>query len=87
MGNAYELLLSSMTALVEGVEKKANTPNKFEGPRLRPDGSQSNKWFSRTDHGFLQACEAAGIKPTARQASKFRRGYGAACKAQQRGGK
>ena len=38
----------------------------------------TNREFSSTDEGFRRACERAGIQPTARQASKFRLGFGRA---------
>ena len=38
----------------------------------------SNRIFSNTDQNFKNACDAAGVKPTRRQASKFRKGYGLA---------
>lgn len=34
--------------------------------------------FAKKDAVFIAACERAGIKPTRRQAMKFRRGLGAA---------
>jgi hypothetical protein len=43
-----------------------------EGTRL------SNRKFAETDTNFQAACEAAGVKPSARQASKYRNGMGAA---------
>jgi hypothetical protein len=33
---------------------------------------QTNKDFAKTDTKFREACEKAGITPTARQASKWR---------------
>lgn len=38
----------------------------------------SNSVMAVTDGDFKKACEKAGITPTARQASKFRRGFGLA---------
>ena len=38
----------------------------------------TNKEFAKTDPKFRAACERAGIEPTARQASKYRRGFGLA---------
>jgi len=35
----------------------------------------TNKKFSEQE-SFIKSCESAGIKPTKRQASKFRRGKG-----------
>lgn len=40
----------------------------------------TNKMYADNED-FKQACAAAGIQPTARQASKFRRGLGLAFKA------
>ena len=40
----------------------------------------TNRKFSKTDKGFMEACEAAEVKPTVRQASKWRRGKGKAWK-------
>ena len=45
----------------------------------------TNRQFSKQDKAFQDACKAAGIEPTHRQASKFRRGIGAAYAA--KGGK
>jgi hypothetical protein len=39
---------------------------------------QSNREFAAKNGGFQAACEAAGIKPTKRQASKFRNKTGTA---------
>ena len=36
--------------------------------------------FSRTYKPFLDACEAAGVKPSKNEASKYRRGIGTAIK-------
>ena len=43
-------------------------------------GGPTNKQFV-TDGAFVSACDKAGVKPTSRQASKFRNGKGAAYKA------
>ena len=40
----------------------------------------TNKWFSQNDPQFIVCCADAGIKPTARQASKFRNKKGKAYK-------
>lgn len=42
-----------------------------------PEEFVSNKAFT-TDIAFRDACEAAGVEPTSRQASKYRRKTGAA---------
>ena len=41
---------------------------------------QSNHEYAKTNDKFRAACEAVGIKPTARQASKYRNGIGKAFK-------
>ena len=41
-------------------------------------GAVPNKVFAAKDPAFRDACEKAGVQPTARQASKFRMGKGAA---------
>lgn len=38
----------------------------------------SNSQFAANDQNFIAACESAGVRPTARQASKFRNKKGAA---------
>ena len=38
----------------------------------------SNAWFSVNDTPFIEACRAAGLPATPRQASRFRRGKGLA---------
>jgi len=38
----------------------------------------TNKDYAKTNSTFIRACEAACIKPTARQASKYRRKIGLA---------
>jgi hypothetical protein len=40
----------------------------------------TNKEFAKNDDFFNKACEKAGVKPTSRQASKFRLGKGMAFK-------
>jgi len=39
---------------------------------------QSNLEFSKTNQDFKNACEKAGVQPTIRQASKYRRKSGKA---------
>lgn len=41
---------------------------------------KSNEMFALENSEFKQHCEQAGVQPTARQASKFRNGYGAAAR-------
>lgn len=48
--------------------------------RIVPKDGLTNAAFAETD-GFVKACEKAGIKPTARQASKYRNKRGSAYKA------
>ena len=48
---------------------------------------KTNQEFARTDRVFKMACELANIKPTARQASKFRNCKGTAIKYQGRAAK
>ena len=40
----------------------------------------TNREFSKTDKRFVEACESAEVKPTVRQASKWRRKKGKAWK-------
>lgn len=39
---------------------------------------KSNLQFSKEDQNFINACEKAGVQPSIRQASKFRRKTGKA---------
>jgi hypothetical protein len=41
---------------------------------------QTNKDFAANDSNFASACQKADVPATARQASKFRRGFGKAYK-------
>ena len=52
---------------------------KFNGnpPQYQMVG-EGNKVFSQTNAHFQKACQLAGIPPTQRQASKWRRGFGRA---------
>ena len=52
-----------------------------------PKGFLSNKAFAESDGNFQNACEKASppVKPTARQASKYRNGKGSAFAAQKKG--
>jgi len=38
----------------------------------------TNAEFAKVDQAFIQGCVEASVEQTARQASKFRRGFGAA---------
>ena len=42
----------------------------------------TNAQYSQTP-AFIQACERAGVKPTKRQAAKFRKGRGRAYRAKE----
>lgn len=67
-----------------GAEEMADEkgPRYYSGsPAKSHKGDIPNKVFAMKDKGFLAACEKAGVQPTARQASKFRLGKGAAFKA------
>jgi len=46
-----------------------------------PAGFLSNTAFAQNDQAFRARCEAAGVPPTKRQASKFRLGKGRAFRA------
>lgn len=46
-----------------------------------PAGFLSNKQFAKQDEAFQLRCDWADVKPTARQASKFRNGKGSAFRA------
>ena len=41
----------------------------------------TNREMAATDKAFRAACAAAGVEPTKRQASKFKRGLGQASRA------
>ena len=41
----------------------------------------TNKKFAETNQEFIEACQSIDIKPTKRQASKYRMGKGKAFKA------
>ena len=49
---------------------------RFADAGLRPDFTMTNEAASKNEK-FVEVCEMAGVKPTARQASKFRNGFGA----------
>ena len=40
----------------------------------------TNRKFAKEDTAFQKACEVNGVRPTTRQASKYRNGKGAAFK-------
>ena len=44
----------------------------------RTGGDVFNREFAKTDEQFKAACEKAGVQPTPRQASKYRRKMGRA---------
>lgn len=41
---------------------------------------KTNKFYAENNVSFIYACKEAGISTTARQASKFKRGFGLAYK-------
>lgn len=41
----------------------------------------TNREYATKNEAFIQACKDAGTKPTARQASKYRRSFGKAVRA------
>lgn len=45
---------------------------------MAEEKKQKNKDFAAKDSAFIEACAKADVPATARQASKFRRGYGKA---------
>lgn len=53
---------------------------RVERAQKNADGRQTNDMFAASDTAFRKLCEDAGINPTARQASKFRNGYGLAAR-------
>lgn len=60
--------------------KKIGTHNKGHGAIgwTRPSGYVTNTEFAAQNDGFKAACEKVGIPATKRQASKWRRKFGAA---------
>lgn len=46
--------------------------------KVGPKDGLSNAAYASQNGKFIAACEKAGVKPTPRQASKFRNKYGAA---------
>lgn len=60
--------------------EKIGTHNKGKGSVgwVRPKGYVTNSEFAETDQSFKSACEKAGLPPTKRQASKWRRKFGTA---------
>jgi hypothetical protein len=61
----------------KNVEKKG-PPFNGGSPDKSHKGGVPNKVFAAKDSAFRDACEKAGVQPTARQASKYRRGIGSA---------
>lgn len=73
---------SSSNALI--INKKAYKPglNSRGFPSRDTNRPEvDNRTFAGTNQQFKDACSAAGVQPTKRQASKFRRKFGAAFKA------
>jgi hypothetical protein len=54
---------------------------RLERAQKNADGRQTNEMFALENAEFKTACTNAGANPTARQASKFRNGYGLAARA------
>jgi len=54
-------------------KKKVSRP-----PRARVVNGVTNREFAKDDVSFNTCCERAGLEPTKRQASKWRRGKGKA---------
>jgi len=62
----------------EGPKFHGGSPEK-QAPKH--GGGVPNQMFALQDAGFKAACEAAGVQPTRRQASKYRNQKGSAFKA------
>lgn len=45
---------------------------KFKSPYVPLEREKTNLFFSQNNQEFIRACEAAGVKPTPRQASKYK---------------
>ena len=56
---------------------KENYFKRAKEVRERQDGEITNRAYANTE-AFQQKCSDVGVKPTKRQASKFRRGMGLA---------
>ncbi len=65
---------------LEGDSRKAR---EARARRNAPDDQMTNEVFAATDAAFALACDQANVKPTKRQASKFRQPapYGLAARA------
>jgi hypothetical protein len=69
----------------EGVKAAGDTKEYREARRKRAEKNAqgehtTNEMFASTDTAFRAHCDNAGVKPTARQASKFRNKYGMAAR-------
>ncbi len=56
-------------------EREARAKRNAQGAEM------TNEMFALKDTHFIEACERASVKPTKRQASKFRNAYGRAARA------
>lgn len=65
-----------MTKLSKEKAEKARKAMKAAG--IQDPSRQTNADFAKKNGRFRAACEEAGVEPTQRQASKYRRGKGAA---------
>lgn len=56
------------------------TQKKITGrdPQWQVKNGIPNSVFAKTDESFQKKCENAGVQPTRRQASKYRRKFGSA---------
>lgn len=69
----------------EGPKLKGDTAGEREARKKRAEKNAqgdhtTNEMFATQDTAFREFCEKAGIKPTTRQASKFRNKYGLAAR-------
>jgi len=69
----------------EGEKAKGDTAAYREERRKRAEKNAqadtiTNDVFATQDGAFRDLCDKAGVKPTKRQASKFRNGYGMAAR-------
>lgn len=67
--------------------EKARQAAKKDAASKNAAGRPTFAYFATHDEVFRAACDAAGIQPTARQASKWHRQRGRAYEAHLRGGK
>ena len=77
-GAGRPLTNGGLRNMAKQTTEKAGPPYKGGSPAKAHTGAVPNKVFAATDQGFRAKCDAAGVQPTARQASKYRRGIGSA---------